>query len=92
MFGVAVSEAVYISRGGQTDYLVGLKDLYSGLKRTELWRAFAFDEIQQRYRRSRLGLAWVVVSYLIFVCAIAIFFGGFSSKQEMDFLAHVAVS
>lgn len=87
-----MSDAVFISRGGQSDILVGLRDLMGGLARTRLWFAFAADEVQQRYRRSRLGLAWVVVSYLLFVAAIAIFFGGFSEKGVMEFTAYVAVN
>lgn len=87
-----MADAAFISRGGQTDYLVGLKDLWSGITRTELWWAFAAEEIQQRYRRSRLGIAWVVVSYLLFVVAISIFFGGFSPKGVGEFTAYVAVN
>ena len=87
-----MSDAAFISRGGQTDYLVGLKDLWAGIARTELWWAFAAEEIQQRYRRSRLGIAWVVLSYLLFVVSISIFFGGFSSKAAGEFTAHVAVN
>lgn len=83
---------MFTSRGGQTDYLVGLKDLVSGLSRTSLWLAFASEEIQQRYRRSRLGIAWVIISYLLFVAAISVFFGGFSEKRGPDFVAYVAVN
>lgn len=48
--------------------------------------------MQQRYRRSRLGLAWIIISYLMFVASISIFFGGFSSKDAIEFLAYVAVN
>lgn len=72
--------------------LVGLKDLGRGLSNSRLWLAFAGDEVQQRYRRSRLGLAWIILSYLLFVAAISIFFGGFSSKEASDFTAYVAVN
>lgn len=54
--------------------------------------AFAADEVQQRYRRSRLGLAWIVLSYLFFVVAISLFFGSFSQKGSKDFVAYVAVN
>jgi len=87
-----VPEAMVTSRGGHSDYLVGLKDLWSGIHRTELWWAFAAEEIQQRYRRSRLGIAWVIVSYALFVGAISIFFGGFSSKGAGEFTAYVAMN
>ncbi len=87
-----MTNAVYIAVGGRSNLLVGLADLLSGLSKTRLWLAFAADEVQQRYRRSRLGLAWIVVSYLLFVAAIAIFFGGFSTKNSLEFTAYVAVN
>ncbi|WP_203293876.1 ABC transporter permease [Maricaulis parjimensis] len=68
-----------------------VEDLWEGLKRGSIWRAFAWDEIQHRYRRSTLGLAWIVISYVIFVLAITLFFSGFSSMQSGGFVAYVAV-
>lgn len=67
-------------------------DLVEGLRKKSVWMSFAWDEIQQRYRRSYLGLAWIVVSYLLFVAAIAIFFGGFSGLDGKKFTAHVALN
>ncbi|MEM7790841.1 MAG: ABC transporter permease [Verrucomicrobiota bacterium] len=58
----------------------------------QLWSAFAWDEIQQRYRRSRLGIAWIVFSFLLFVGAIDFFFGGFSAESGTNFLAYVAIN
>lgn len=87
-----MADAVFTSRGGQTDYLVGLKDLVAGLSRTSLWYAFAAEEIRQRYRRSKIGIAWIIVSYIIFVAAISIFFGGFSEKGGAEFVVYVAVN
>lgn len=68
-----------------------LRDLGDGLARSQMWRSFAWNEIQKRYRRSLLGLAWIVVSYYIFVLAISIFFAGFSAKRGEDFVAYVAI-
>ena len=92
MKGEFLSEAANISVGGRSDLLVGLRDLARGLSKTQLWLAFAADEVQQRYRRSRLGLAWIVISYLLFVAAISVFFGGFSEKGPAEFVAYVAVN
>ena len=66
-------------------------DYARGLKYRSLWMAFAANEIQARYRRSILGLAWIVISYLMLVCAIALFFGGFSQKSQLDFVFYVAI-
>jgi ABC-type polysaccharide/polyol phosphate export permease len=87
-----VTDAVYISTGGRSDILVGLTDLFRGLAQRRLWLAFAADEVQTRYRRSKLGLAWIILSYLLFVGAISIFFGGFSTKDAREFTAYVAVN
>lgn len=82
-------EAVIKARGGFSLSIVP-RDLAQGLSKTALWTAFAWDEIQNRYRRSRLGLIWIVLSYLIFVLAIAMFFGGFSRMGGGSFTVHVA--
>jgi ABC-type polysaccharide/polyol phosphate export permease len=71
---------------------ITLTDLRDGAKRVSLWLAFASDEIQQRYRRSRLGLAWIVISYLIFVGAISLFFGNFSDLEHGSFTVYVAIN
>jgi len=68
-----------------------IRDLAEGLRRAEVWRAFAWDETQQRYQRSVLGLAWILVSYLFFVGAIAVFFSGFTSVSARHFVMYVAI-
>ncbi|WP_375202125.1 ABC transporter permease [Hyphococcus sp.] len=67
-----------------------VRDLVDGFLRFPLWTAFAWNDIQKRYRRSMLGLAWIVISYYIFVAAIAVFFGGFSARSGTDYTAYVA--
>jgi ABC-type polysaccharide/polyol phosphate export permease len=68
-----------------------LSDLAAGLKRHEVWRAFAWDETQQRYRRSVFGVAWIALSYVAFVAAIAVFFGAFSGMEGREFVFYVAI-
>lgn len=68
-----------------------LSDFASGLKFRSLWMAFAANEIRARYRRSVLGLAWIVISYLMLVGAIALFFGSFSQMSQVDFVLYVAL-
>ena len=74
---------------GQRDSI--LTDLVAAWRLGPMWRAFAWDEIQNRYRRSRLGLAWIAISYLAFVLGIGVFFGGFSAMGTDGFFAHVAL-
>lgn len=85
------AETTRLIRGGDQFDAVGvLRDLADGLRAHRVWRVFAWDEIQNRYRRSALGLAWLGFSYLLFVFAIALFFGGFSKLEGSTFVVHVA--
>lgn len=81
-----------VSKSLKFDPVVGVTDFIDGARRVSLWMAFASDEIQQRYRRSKLGLAWIVISYLIFVGAVSIFFGSFSQMESGSFSIYVAVN
>lgn len=77
---------------GSWAFSEAINDLHQGTKKVSLWSAFAWDEIQQRYRRSYLGLIWIVLSYVFFVGAIAVFFGGFAEMGSSQFLAYVAIN
>lgn len=66
-------------------------DLAAGLRMTDLWRTFAWDEIQQRYRRSMLGVAWILISYAMFVGGVSLIFSSFSNEDGAFFLMHVAI-
>ncbi len=83
--------AVVYSARSQSGPTAVLRDLAAGARRGPLWRAFAWDEIKNRYRRSALGLAWIVISYLVFVGGISLFFGGFSALDARPFLFYVAI-
>jgi ABC-type polysaccharide/polyol phosphate export permease len=79
----------YRSRPGLLGFYI---DLIQGLRLFDLWRTFAFDEIQQRYRRSRVGFIWIIISYAIFVGGVSIIFSAFSIYDGLDFIIHVAIS
>ncbi|MCC5996504.1 MAG: ABC transporter permease [Oceanicaulis sp.] len=66
-------------------------DLAAGLRMTDLWRTFAWDEMQQRYRRSILGVLWIIIAYAIFVGGVSIIFSAFSRQDGAFFLIHVAI-
>ncbi|MCQ8185150.1 ABC transporter permease [Parvularcula maris] len=74
--------------------LSGMKGVWSDILRgaalSEVWVAFANDEIQNRYRRSAVGLLWIAISYLLWVFGLALFFGGFSDLEGRAFTAYVA--
>ena len=67
------------------------RDLIDGLSRRTVWQTFAWDEIQQRYNRSVLGIFWIAGSFGVFVASIAVFFGGFATLGTSTFVAYVTV-
>lgn len=70
-----MSTSVTVRRTARDREIAGFfSDLVDGLRMSDLWRTFAWDEIQQRYRRSLLGVAWIVIAYAMFVGGVSIFF------------------
>lgn len=65
-------------------------DIVDGFRSGQVWRAFAWEEIQRRYRRTVFGIAWIAISFAIFVAGISLFFSGFSDKSNEYFVAYVA--
>jgi ABC-2 type transport system permease protein len=67
-------------------------DVVEGFRQHELWRAFAWDEIKNRYRNSVLGVLWIIAAYAIFVAGISIFFSRFTqSYSTQQFIVYVAL-
>lgn len=77
----------------RTNYgLLGMvNDIAAGLRAGRVWRAFAWEETKRRYRRSALGLAWIIIGYVAFVGAVALFFGNFNVKTAEAFAGYVAI-
>lgn len=86
-----LSETRIISAAQFMHPLVFLRDVRDGLKRHEVWRAFAWDETKQRYHRSALGLLWIVASFGVYVAGISTFFGGFAIMTKTEFVIYVAL-
>ncbi len=87
-----MSTSVTVRRTARDRELAGFfGDLIDGLRMADLWRTFAWDEIQQRYRRSLLGVAWIVIAYAMFVGGVSIIFSAFSREDAAFFLMHVAI-
>ncbi|GJL96298.1 MAG: sugar ABC transporter permease [Hyphobacterium sp.] len=82
------SAVVTIGRHGLSDFFA---DILQGIGKVDVWFTFAMDDMQQRYRRSALGLLWIMMSYAFFVGGISFFFGAFSQASPDRFIAYVAI-
>lgn len=68
-----MASVIYTSRGGVI--ADAWRDLAEALLSWRIWTSFAWEEFKNRYRRSYLGVVWVVAQFLLFCTMIALFFG-----------------
>lgn len=47
--------------------MLAINDMIAGAKRWPLWLNLAWEEISTTYRRSTIGVAWVTLSFLLFI-------------------------
>tara|TARA_R110002072_G_scaffold86305_1_gene194826 strand:- start:421 stop:1272 length:852 start_codon:yes stop_codon:yes gene_type:complete len=67
------------------------RDIVAGFARRELWIALAHDDMRQRFRRTLFGLAWLTISYAVFVAAKVAIFGQLISSPIEWFAVYVTV-
>jgi len=72
-------------------YTAAVADLVDGFSRRELWIALAHDDMRQRFRRTLFGLAWLTISYTVFVAAKVLIFGQLISTPIEWFAVYVTV-
>ena len=80
-----------VTRSGRKRVASFFADIVLGASMVNVWRTFAMDDMRQRYRRSVLGLLWIVLSYATFVLAVTFFFGAFTRASPSEFVTYVAV-
>jgi ABC-type polysaccharide/polyol phosphate export permease len=68
-----------------------LADLCEGLSQIEFWHIFAANDVRARYRRSRLGEFWLVISLGVFVIAVGGVYGRLLGQQMADYLPRLTI-
>lgn len=66
-------------------------DLFAGAKRIDLAATLAFEDLVDRYRRSYVGLAWIILSFLAFILVKSLIFGGLFATDDYDFFSHLVI-
>ncbi|WP_084420413.1 ABC transporter permease [Henriciella litoralis] len=67
-----------------------LHDLYASLQLHQLWRALAWEDLIQRYRRASLGVGWIVISYVLMVFIFVVIFGRSSAvRTELEYTIYL---
>lgn len=69
------------------------QELWAALKRYPLWTRLAFMDIKETYRRSFIGIAWIMLSFGMFIGVKILVFGNFlpPSVGARVFTAHLTI-
>lgn len=67
-------------------YEVAIKDLGAALKQIDLVTLLGWQDVKQRYRRSKLGPLWLTISTGVLICTIGLVFGQIFSVPMEKYL------
>lgn len=68
---------------------VAVKDISEALKTYRLALTFGWQDVAQRYRRSRVGAFWLTVNMAVFVSALGLIFGTLFQSDMSIFLPYL---
>ena len=70
---------------------LALLDLVAGARAPHLWRVLGWQDIRQRYRRSKLGPFWLTISTGVLVGALGVLYAALFRVEVANYLPFVAV-
>lgn len=72
-------------------YKYAVEDIAEGIRRFELWLALGYQDIRQRYRRSKVGPFWLTISMGMMVAGLAYLYSGLFGQSLREYVPYVAV-
>jgi len=75
----------------KTSLRLALEDLYFGLRRSQVWRVMAWQDIKQRYRGSVLGPFWVTLSMGIHTAALGVLYSTLFKVPDETYIPYLAL-
>jgi ABC-type polysaccharide/polyol phosphate export permease len=70
---------------------ISITDIYASFNRYQLVGTLGWQDILQRYRRSRLGPFWITIAMAVMIGAIGFVFGQIFQTNMGEFFPHLAV-
>lgn len=68
---------------------VALRDISEALLKYRLALIFGWQDVAQRYRRSRVGAFWLTLNMAVFIGALGLIFGTLFQSEMRDFLPYL---
>ena len=70
--------------------VVALRDIAEGARAAYLWQMLGWQDVRQRYRRSKLGPFWLTISMGVLVGALGVLYASLFNMAISDYLPFVA--
>lgn len=69
-----------------------VRDLIESFRRWQLWWLLGYNDVRQRYRRSRLGQLWITLSMGVFIIAIGPVYALIFNTDIREFLPYLTIN
>lgn len=69
--------------------VVALRDIADALSKYRLALIFGWQDVAQRYRRSRVGAFWLTLNMAVFIGAVGLIFGTLFQSEMREFLPYL---
>lgn len=70
---------------------IALQDIFEGIKQAPLAGTLGWQDVKQRYRRSKLGPFWLTISMGVLIGTLGLVFGGIFNSNMSEFLPFLAI-
>jgi ABC-2 type transport system permease protein/lipopolysaccharide transport system permease protein len=67
------------------------RQLFSSLREPEFWAYSSWLDIVTKYRRSRLGLLWLLIPPIIYIFGVGYYFAKLQGVSPLGFIPHMGV-
>ena len=71
--------------------VLALADIVDGARAVYLWRMLGWQDVRQRYRRSKLGPFWLTISMGVLVTTLGVLYAALFKIDVADYLPFVAI-
>ena len=68
---------------------VAIQDITEGVRKYRLALIFGWQDVAQRYRRSRVGAFWLTINMAVFIGALGLIFGTLFQSEMREFLPYL---
>jgi lipopolysaccharide transport system permease protein len=70
---------------------LAVRDIVDGARLWHVWGTLGWNDIRQRYRRSKIGPFWLTISMAVMVASIGGLYAGLFKARVAHYLPHVAI-